>query len=104
MSNQVLLYMIFLTMGGNNRRSDTSFEWTVPLFQHHGFHWSEYRDMIGLSGGTFMRARYLMLDHQRNPSFRNQVLALSWYHKVTVAEVLIDKEYSKQIINVERDY
>lgn len=86
-----------LVMGGNNRKSNTNFEWSVPLFKHHGFHWLEYREMMNLSSETFMRARYLMLDHQRNVSFRNQVLALAWYYNITISEAMTDKEFSKQI-------
>ena len=84
-------------MGGNNRKSNTSFEWTVPLFQHHGFHWSEYRDMMNLSSGTFMKARYLMLEHKDNVSFRNQVLALAWCYSVSITEAMTNKEYSSKI-------
>ena len=86
-----------LVMGGNNRKSDTCFEWTVPLFQHHGFHWFEYRDMMNLSSGTFMKARYLMLEHKDDVSFRNQVLALSWYYGVSITEAMTNKEYSSKI-------
>lgn len=92
-----------LVMSGNNRKSDTNFEWTVPLFQHHGFHWSEYREMMKLSSVSFMKVRNLMLDNQRNVSFRNQVLALSWYHNVSIAEAMTNNEYSNQITAFDRE-